>query len=146
VLNWFLAFLFDFIHVILPRTIWIPSYPDLFVILYFPISHAIYDELTSTSTFQEGYFICVFCYDHSLYLKNLVLQTYRHKEQGFLCRSLLECERYEKHGIRPQRRVKTKEKEENSNKSKNENKVSIYLFSKYYVIYSAINIHEKLSH
>ncbi|ESW18396.1 hypothetical protein PHAVU_006G037400, partial [Phaseolus vulgaris] len=48
--------------------------------------------------------------------------TYRHKERGFLCRSLLECERYEKHGIRPQRRVKTKEKEENSNKSKNENK------------------------
>ncbi|KAK7333582.1 hypothetical protein VNO80_30357 [Phaseolus coccineus] len=49
-------------------------------------------------------------------------KTYRHKEQGFLCRSLLECERYEKHGIRPQRRGKTKEKEENSNKPKNDNK------------------------
>jgi len=67
----------------------------------------------------------------------LVLQTYRHKEKGFLCRSLLECERYEMHGIRPQpRRVKKqeKEKEESSNKSKTETEVSIYicLFSKYY--------------
>ncbi|XP_027930595.1 uncharacterized protein LOC114186781 [Vigna unguiculata] len=50
-------------------------------------------------------------------------KTYRHKEKGFLCRSLLECERYEMHGIRPQpRRVKKqeKEKEESSNKSKTE--------------------------
>ncbi|KAG2394427.1 uncharacterized protein HKW66_Vig0181950 [Vigna angularis] len=31
-------------------------------------------------------------------------KTYRHKEEGFLCRSLLECERYEKHGIRPKHR------------------------------------------
>ncbi|WVY94184.1 hypothetical protein V8G54_033272 [Vigna mungo] len=53
-------------------------------------------------------------------------KTYRHKEKGFLCRSLLECERYEKHGIRPKsRRMKKqeKEKEESRKKSKTENKL-----------------------
>ncbi|KOM51419.1 hypothetical protein LR48_Vigan09g007800 [Vigna angularis] len=50
-------------------------------------------------------------------------KTYRHKEEGFLCRSLLECERYEKHGIRPKhRRVKKQEKEERSKKSKTQTK------------------------
>ncbi|CAJ1964484.1 unnamed protein product [Sphenostylis stenocarpa] len=48
-------------------------------------------------------------------------KIYRHKEKGFRCRSLLECERYEKHGIRPVHgRAKAREKMDRSNISENE--------------------------
>ncbi|KAK7387050.1 hypothetical protein VNO78_27531 [Psophocarpus tetragonolobus] len=46
-------------------------------------------------------------------------KTYRHKVEGFQCRSLIEVARYETQGIRPRRsKVKTKDKEESRSRTK----------------------------
>lgn len=136
-LNWFWTFLFDFIHVILTRTI---ESLFIFVILYFPISHAIYDELISTSTFQKGYFICAFCYDHSFHCKiwfcrlivircmafcvDLCWSVRGTRSMVFVLR-IAEWKHKWKQKIATNRKMKTK---------------WVYLLSKYYVLYNTINI------